>query len=245
MPELSDFLAILHDSNLTVPLACSLLTGAIIGGEREVQGKPAGLRTHMLVCLASTLLMLVAVRQSQWVMAQIPGTTIVADLTRMPHGILTGIGFLGAGVIMRNGVSVQGLTTAASLWVTAALGIVYGVGMVSLGVVGSVLSLLVLGLLRLVQSRLPALTKVRIVVRVREGVAFGAPDLEGLLQSHGLRVRAISWRHFGSHAATELTVSAYTRSGRSRLEALVGALRGVEGVTEFTVRPLDGPATEA
>ncbi|WP_431298846.1 MgtC/SapB family protein [Tabrizicola sp. BL-A-41-H6] len=244
MPEFSDFLAILNNSDITVPLGLSLLTGAVIGGEREVQGKPAGLRTHMLVCLASTLLMLVATRQSEWVMTQIPGTSIVADLTRMPHGILTGIGFLGAGVIMRNGVSVHGLTTAASLWVTAALGIVYGVGMVSLGVIGSVIALLVLGLLKLLQTFIPVRMKVRVVVRVREGAAFGASDLESLLRNHGLSVREVSWRHFGAHTATELAVSAYTRSTRSHLEALVQALRGVDGVTDFTVRPLDGPAHE-
>lgn len=244
MPDLSDFLAILSNPDLTVPLGFSLLTGAIIGGEREVQGKPAGLRTHMLVCLASTLLMLVAVRQSEWVMAQIPGTSIVADLTRMPHGILTGIGFLGAGVILRDGVSVHGLTTAASLWVTAALGIVYGVGMVSLGVIGSVIALLVLVLLKVVQTLLPARTKLSIVVRVLDGATFGAPDLEALLRQHGLTVRAVCWRHISRHAATELAVTAYSRTGRSRLETLVQALRGVEGVTDFTVRPMDGLAGE-
>src|SRR5688500_2011018 len=97
-----------------LPLASSPLTGMLIGLERELQGKPAGLRTHTLVCFASTLLTLAAAHQGEWSINLIAGTQIVSDPTRMAHGILTGIGFLGAGVIFREGPSVHGLTTAAS-----------------------------------------------------------------------------------------------------------------------------------
>ena len=117
---------------LMLPLLGSLITGALIGAEREVQAKPAGLRTHTLVCFGSALMMVIAAHQSGWDSAFLPETQIVSDLSRMPHAILTGIGFLGAGVIFREGLSVQGLTTAASLWLTASLGIVYGAGMLEL-----------------------------------------------------------------------------------------------------------------
>lgn len=242
MPDLTELMALLNNSDITVPLGFSLLTGAIIGGERELQGKPAGLRTHMLVCLASTLLMLVAVRQSEWSLAQIPGTEIIADLTRMPHGILTGIGFLGAGVILRDGASVHGLTTAASLWVTAALGIVYGAGMVGLGVIGTVAAFLVLVVLRLAQVLLPARNPLRLTVSISNAATFGVAELEEMLRRHGLVVRAVSWKQSRSLDLREIGVAAYSRLSRHHLDALAEELRGVEAISDFSLQPMDGPS---
>lgn len=91
----------------------------------------------------------------------VPGTQIVSDPTRMAHGILTGIGFLGAGVIFREGSSVHGLNTAASLWVSAALGIVYGVGMFGLSLVG----------LRILYAVLPRSRSLRLTVAARGDAA--------------------------------------------------------------------------
>jgi putative Mg2+ transporter-C (MgtC) family protein len=245
MPDFAELLALLNNPDISVPLAFSLLTGAIIGGERELQGKPAGLRTHMLVCLASTLLMLVAVRQSEWTLAQIPGTDIIADLTRMPHGILTGIGFLGAGVILRDGGSVHGLTTAASLWITSALGIVYGVGMVGLGVIGSVAALLVLAVLRLAQSVLPARNPLRLTVSISNNATFSATELEALLHRHGLAVRSLSWKQHKDDGQREIGVAAYSRSARHHLEALARDLDGIEAISGYVLRPLDSPTDKS
>src|SRR5262245_10348885 len=97
-------------------LAGAILIGALIGLERTFHGRPAGFRTHALVCLASALLMCVTVYQMHW-MTEVPIDTIRADPTRMAQGIMTGIGFLGAGVIFKEGLTVRGLTTAASIWV--------------------------------------------------------------------------------------------------------------------------------
>ena len=98
----------------------ALLVGALIGFERSFHGRPAGFRTHALVCLASSLLMLVTVYQNEW-MTAVPLDAIRTDPTRMAQGIMTGIGFLGAGVIFKEGLTVRGLTTAASISVTAAM----------------------------------------------------------------------------------------------------------------------------
>ena len=95
-------------------LAGALFIGAMIGFERTFHGRPAGFRTHSLVCLASALLMLVTVYQLHW-MTEVPIDTIRADPTRMAQGIMTGIGFLGAGVIFKEGLTIRGLTTAASI----------------------------------------------------------------------------------------------------------------------------------
>src|SRR5512145_2985234 len=109
---------------MAVRILVSLAAGAVIGYERSYRGRPAGFRTHALVCMASTVLMLVTVYESHWV--QTPDTLIRLDPTRMAQGIMTGIGFLGAGVIMHDGLTVRGLTTAASIWATAAIGILAG-----------------------------------------------------------------------------------------------------------------------
>src|SRR2546423_7721394 len=104
----------------------ALVIGSIIGLERSFHGRPAGFRTHALVSIASALLMLATVYQGEW-MTAVTQETIRTDPTRMAQGIMTGIGFLGAGVIFKEGLTVRGLTTAASIWVTAAIGILVGV----------------------------------------------------------------------------------------------------------------------
>ncbi|WP_426040012.1 MgtC/SapB family protein [Brevundimonas sp. TWP2-3-4b1] len=122
----------------------AVLAGGVICIEREWQGRAAGLRTHILVCLASALLMQAALTQGHWAFLALPDENIVTDPTRMAHGVLTGIGFLCAGVIFRTGFSIHGLTTAASLWITSAIGILLGVGLYGLGIVATVVTGLIL-----------------------------------------------------------------------------------------------------
>ena len=113
-----------HDDLVIIGrVAGALAIGAMIGFERTFHGRPAGFRTHSLVCIASAILMIVTVYQNQW-MTLLDHDAIRTDPTRMAQGIMTGIGFLGAGVIFKEGLTVRGLTTAASIWVTAAIGAV-------------------------------------------------------------------------------------------------------------------------
>src|ERR1700680_2056094 len=140
---------------MTVRILGALAIGAAIGLERTFHGRPAGFRTHSLVCVASSLLMLVTVYQSEW-MTEITIDAIRTDPTRMAQGIMTGIGFLGAGVIFKEGLSVRGLTTAASIWMTASIGILVGIGFWVPALIGTVATLVVLSLFRLVENRLPS-----------------------------------------------------------------------------------------
>ncbi len=241
MPDLQAFQTLLATQALTIPILFSLLTGALVGLDRELQGKPAGLRTHMLVCFASTLLMLLAARQNQWALDLLPDTQMVVDLTRMPHGILTGIGFLGAGVIFREGASVQGLTTAASLWVTAALGIVYGVGQVELGILGTVVTMLVLVALRVLQLILPSRAQLRIRITLAREAALDPRALIGALQGLGLRVREHAVTLDPARDTADITLIAGLRDGPRRMPTLAQDIARLPGVTGLAISPVDGP----
>jgi len=134
---------------ILIHLSAALGAGALIGLERSYHGRPAGFRTHALVCLASSLLMLVTLYQWKW-LPGVPMDTVRTDPTRMAQGIMTGIGFLGAGVIFKEGVTVRGLTTAASIWTTAAIGILIGVGFFTPAVLATVFTLGTLSVFRMI-----------------------------------------------------------------------------------------------
>jgi putative Mg2+ transporter-C (MgtC) family protein len=124
-------------------LAAAAAFAAVIGWEREWRKKPAGLRTHMLVSLGSAGFVLVALRAVPGELANAAGSAQV-DLTRVIQGIAGGIGFLGAGTIVRSGGNVEGLTTAASLWLSAALGMAAATGELALGALVTAIALFVL-----------------------------------------------------------------------------------------------------
>ncbi len=119
------------------------LLGGLVGLEREIRGQSAGLRTHTLVAMGATLITLVSIYGFSGLSAS-PGENLTHDPSRVAAQIVVGIGFLGAGAIMRHGTSVKGLTTAASLWVVAALGLAVGAGYYIGAVTTSVLLLLIL-----------------------------------------------------------------------------------------------------
>src|SRR5438876_1367794 len=136
-------------------LIAALVAGGLIGVERSYHGRPAGFRTHSLVCVSSSVLMLVTVYQWQWFLPH--GLERVnLDPTRMSQGIMTGIGFLGAGVIMKEGLTVRGLTTAASIWITASIGILTGIGFYFAAGLGTVATLGTLSVFRCIEGKMPA-----------------------------------------------------------------------------------------
>jgi len=116
--------------------------GAVIGWEREQHGRPAGLRTHMLVCLGAATMMIISESMYEKYQALgVAGDSIMkVDPGRIAAQIITGIGFIGAGVIMKMGARVQGLTTAACLWLAAGVGMAAGAGLYLLGFVSTILA---------------------------------------------------------------------------------------------------------
>lgn len=134
-------------------LLVSILFGGVIGYEREIKGHNAGLRTHILVCVGATLFSLVQLQATYTTIKlamESPDLLQVlnSDLTRIPAQIVSGIGFLGAGTIIVTKRSVTGLTTAASIWATASLGIAIGMGYYFIAFSGSIIILLILMAIR-------------------------------------------------------------------------------------------------
>jgi putative Mg2+ transporter-C (MgtC) family protein len=132
-------------------LVSATLLGAIVGFEREKAGKPAGLRTHILVCLGTAVV----------VLACAGGRLDTDGLSRVIQGIVTGIGFIGAGSILKREEEreIHGLTTAAGIWMTAAIGIACGLGTLGLALIATVMTLIVLGVLRIMEARALAAAK--------------------------------------------------------------------------------------
>ena len=128
-------------------LLCAMIVGALIGLEREYTHRPAGLRTHILVALGAC----VASIMGQMLFAQYGGSS---DPARLSAQVITGVGFLGAGTIMKEGVSVKGLTTAASVWAVACLGIAAGFGYYALALAGMVFTLITLTVFEALQRKL-------------------------------------------------------------------------------------------
>jgi putative Mg2+ transporter-C (MgtC) family protein len=150
-------------------VACGL--GAAIGFEREIRDREAGIRTHLLVSLGSALFTVVSAYGFHEFLAN-GGSVVRADPARIAAQIVTGIGFLGAGAIIREGLSVRGLTTAATLWVVAAIGMACGAGYYGPAAAAMFLTLFALWPLRLLAYRLIEQIKPeenRLIVELREG----------------------------------------------------------------------------
>lgn len=137
--------------DMLLRMGAGIVLGAVIGYERERTGHPAGLRTHLLVCLASATFMVVS---TQFTYFQLYGKDdlIAVDTSRIAASVVSGVGFLGAGAILRTGISVQGLTTAASLWLAAAVGLAAGGGMYLVAAASTMAALVCLLLLRRVEG---------------------------------------------------------------------------------------------
>ncbi len=120
--------------DIALRLICAMLIGALIGTEREFTHRPAGMRTHMLVAVGACAVMIT----SQLIFAQYRAYGATPDPARLSAQVITGIGFLGAGTIMKEGPTIKGLTTAASIWSVACLGVAVGGGYYAVGLVGAV-----------------------------------------------------------------------------------------------------------
>jgi putative Mg2+ transporter-C (MgtC) family protein len=220
---------------MTARIFGALVIGALIGLERTLRGRPAGFRTHALVCVASALLMLVTVYQNEW-MTQVAIDAIRTDPTRMAQGIMTGIGFLGAGVIFKEGLTVRGLTTAASIWMTASIGVLVGVGFWYPAIVGTVATLLILSAFRFIENKLPAEFYAHHYLRFRRDAVMGEAELKTLIGSHGFSIANLHSRLIDEGATFEYRMVIRSRD-RASAQTLSQELLKLPQVIEFRISP--------
>ena len=220
---------------MAVHLVGADLAGGIIGIERSFHARPAGFRTHTLVCLASSLLMLVTLYQWKW-LPGVPMDTVRTDPTRMAQGIMTGIGFLGAGVIFKEGLSVRGLTTAASIWITAAIGILIGVGFYEPAVIATALTLGVLSAFRWIEAKLPSHSYAHHYIRFGRDDVMSESEVRSFLAEHGFSIANMSYRvtEDGSLFEYKMVIKCTSTNDTAKL---VESLRSLPRVRSFRVSP--------
>ncbi len=173
---------------LILRLATSVLLGSAIGYEREMRERPAGLRTHLLVSLASATFMLIS---SQFAFTQqyaLGGDGLLrADVGRIASNVVVGIGFLGGGAILRSGFRIEGLTTAASLWMVAAVGLASGAGLYVLAFASAAIALFTLVALRVVEASFKSVLHLRVRIDC-VGEFVSRAQLQQALGSIGAKV---------------------------------------------------------
>lgn len=208
----------------------ALVAGGAIGLERSYHGRAAGLRTYALVSFGSALL--VAGGQYELFSDAHDG----GDVTRIIQGIVTGIGFLGAGVIVKEGFSVRGLTTAASIWVASAIGIVLGAGSYWMGIVATLVTLVALTLLRRIEDGLHAQAFVHCEVGFRRASARDEDWLRDLIRSHGFTISDVAYRLDERSQSLEYRAVIWSNT-TDALRELERALLAQPDVVHFRISP--------
>lgn len=231
MAAVQDILGALSQLDLT-PLVLAVVLGGLVGFEREIHGRPAGLRTHILVCLSSTVLIF-ASRQLPLLSVDptVPALPhIVMDPNRLAAGIVTGIGFIGAASVIRAGDIVRGITTGATVWSVAGLGIVIGQGEYALASASTGLVLIVLALFdKLTRNIAPVIYRRLLVRGVRSELSSLAKTVGGILREHDIRVQDLSGTRGPEDEPFELVFHIRCRNLQQAPEMLekIAAQRGV------------------
>jgi putative Mg2+ transporter-C (MgtC) family protein len=217
-------------------LLLAMLAGGAIGMERALHGREAGFRTHALVCVSSSLLMVLVVYQWMLVPEEFLDTVRV-DPSRMAQGIMTGIGFLGAGVIIKEGLTVRGLTTAASIWMTAAVGIIIGMGLYFPAFLATVMTVIILSFFRWVEKKLPAQIYAKFTVQfIRAKHHVDEDALRALIALHNIRAFESSYRleNEGKNFEYEMTIRS---TQQESFRKLAQSLMEMDDVYEFKIVP--------
>lgn len=205
-----DWASLQPDVVLRILLALAL--GAAIGLEREIHGRPAGLRTHILVCLAATMMMVAAEDMAGMNRSSTGVVRFAVDPGRVAAGIVTGIGFLGAGAILRAGDVVRGITTAGCIWFVAGLGIAIGEGLYLLATMCTALALAVLTCLDVLERRITGVVyrSVSVVIPTDKAEATSARCRE-VFGARGIRVQGVSQRASRETQRAEITFHVRTQ----------------------------------
>jgi putative Mg2+ transporter-C (MgtC) family protein len=216
-----------------LPVLVALLVGGMIGFERDLHGRPAGLRTHMLVCLTSALLIQASHVLPHDIAPESGTSRIVMDPNRLAAGIVTGIGFLGAATVIRAGDIVRGITTGATVWSVAGLGIVIGQGEYALAIVAGVIVVILLtGVDKLTRGFAPVIYRRLFVRGERSELTTLASRVGEILKDRGIRVQDLSGTRGGPDQPFQLVFHIRCRNVKQAPEMLelIAGQKGVSSV---------------
>jgi len=218
----------------------ALLLGLLVGYERSYHGRAAGMRTYGLVCMASCALTVIAGYPGYWYGGTAMGSLtghLPPDPTRVIQGIVTGVGFLGAGVIMREGMNISGLTTAASIWSSSAIGVLVGVGFYSAAILLTILSASLMMWASHLEKALPSRPAVSIRMTFRAGFTPNQAALDAVARARGyeiargsLQIQCTAQREEWRFVAISLS-----RDKGVTLAELSRELREFEGIEDYAL----------
>jgi putative Mg2+ transporter-C (MgtC) family protein len=214
----------------------ALILGLIVGYERSYHGRAAGMRTYGLVCMASAALTVISGYPSFWFGGQV-NTYLAGDPTRVIQGIVTGIGFLGAGVIMRDGLNISGLTTAASIWTCSAIGIMVGVGFYAAAITLTLLSALCMMWISKLESWLPSRPAIAVTLEFQKNFIPQENTLREVVYSNGYEVASGSFAIRSSNEKLEwhFVAIALSKSSGAAMNDLASGLSTLQGVEDFSL----------
>ncbi|HZX27691.1 MAG TPA: MgtC/SapB family protein [Telluria sp.] len=213
----------------------AMCLGLLVGYERSYHGRAAGMRTYGLVCMASCALTIIGGYPGFWFGGHGGGMIPMADTTRIVQGIVTGIGFLGAGVIMREGFNISGLTTAASIWASAVTGVLVGVGFYLSAMGLAFFSAAIMIFLSRIEAFLPSRHAIAITLRFKQGVLPHEDQLRAMALERGYEIAGGSLTISSTTGAQEwrFVALALSKHSGAPLSRLALELESIEGVDSF------------
>jgi putative Mg2+ transporter-C (MgtC) family protein len=220
---------------IVLNLLGALLLGLLVGYERSYHGRAAGMRTYGIVCMASAALTIIGGYPEFWYGGHGAALSIGADPTRIIQGVVTGIGFLGAGVIMREGFNISGLTTAASSWASSVIGILVGVGFYLSAMGLAFMASMIMIYLHKLESFLPSRHALAITMRFRQDYVPLESALRRVALERGYEIAGGTLAIGGTEGRQEwrFVALALSRKSGTPLSMLAAELAAFEGVDSF------------
>ncbi|MDD3372002.1 MAG: MgtC/SapB family protein [Alphaproteobacteria bacterium] len=213
----------------------ALFLGLLVGYERSYRGRAAGMRTYGLVCMSSAALVVICAHPEFWFGGQSSDYMKFLDPSRVVQGITTGIGFLGAGVIMRDGLNISGLTTAASIWSVATVGVLTGIGFYPAAVVLAILSTIFMMWGGKIELFLPTRHAVAVSMHFDQFSTLTEDEIYRLIHSQGYEIASGSFAISMREGQSEWRFVAVSRGKEGTLVRLSDALKFAKGVQNFTI----------
>ncbi len=221
----------MSQSDIFIRLLTAAILGGLIGLERELHDQPAGLRTHIILVLGATIAMCISINLA----IQFHGEATNGDPERLAAQVISGIGFLGAGAIFRYGANVKGLTTAASLWTTAIIGLAVGAGYLLLGLAATACVLFTLVALDSMEKNFLRNRSTRIIsIKGTDRPGF-VEEVKKALASFGVAIKSVNLSKDLKNNVLQIEVVAKL-SQKQDLDALVGTLSAIADASDFQIR---------